>query len=375
MEELKQFLTNVEVPKTKKKPKTFLGIAKQSHYENVLSNIYAFYFDINEVHGFKDLFINSLIEIIKETEFRDKGILFEGFSDFKCKTEYTTRQGGRIDLLLKNDEQALLIENKVYHHLNNDLNDYWTTIRLSDENKIGIVLSLHHIPIIKHEGFINITHLTLLKRVMDDVGNYLLKADPTYLVFLKDLYQNTINMSTRTMKKTDIEFYKEHRDDIHHVARFLTRFKDHVKKEIEIACDILNEENPYLRLGGKGGSRLRYYTSTTNSDLMFTIGFDNLFRDDRKNIWMVVELKGKLLKNRELLKQIKLTDEEEKIINPNFYSETRMGWAHFSVRRYSLENIDFENLSQFVADKIEEDHLLSIFRKVELFFLEYNFVK
>ena len=47
---LQEFLYQEKIPKIKKRPKTFLGIAKQPHYENVLSNIYAFFFDIKEEH-------------------------------------------------------------------------------------------------------------------------------------------------------------------------------------------------------------------------------------------------------------------------------------------------------------------------------------
>lgn len=149
----------------------------------------------------------------------------------------------------------------------------------------------------------------------------------------------------------------------------------HVQNEIEFACDILNGEAPFLQLGGKGGNKLRYYTSMKNSNLMFTIGFDNLYRDNRKNIWIVVELKGAILKDRLLLRQVQLCDEEELRLNKDFYYEKRTGWAHYAVNRYSLENIDFENLRQFIAEKIREDHLLSIFRKLEIFLSENDINK
>ena len=38
IKELEAFLQKVAIPKIKASPKTFLGIAKQPHYENVLSN-------------------------------------------------------------------------------------------------------------------------------------------------------------------------------------------------------------------------------------------------------------------------------------------------------------------------------------------------
>ena len=57
---LKQFLSEAQIPEIKTKPKTFQGIAQQPHFENVISNIYGFFFNVEEEHDLKDLFINSL---------------------------------------------------------------------------------------------------------------------------------------------------------------------------------------------------------------------------------------------------------------------------------------------------------------------------
>ena len=48
--QLKIFLESHTIPSVKQQPKTFLEIARQPHYENVISNIYAFYFDPHEEH-------------------------------------------------------------------------------------------------------------------------------------------------------------------------------------------------------------------------------------------------------------------------------------------------------------------------------------
>ena len=42
--------------------KTFFDVTGFPHYENVISNILAFFFDTNEEHGFKDLWLKSLFE-------------------------------------------------------------------------------------------------------------------------------------------------------------------------------------------------------------------------------------------------------------------------------------------------------------------------
>ena len=129
--QLQSFLNQNEIPIIKSKPKTFLGIAKQPHYENVLSNIYAFYFDVNEVHQFKDLFIKSLLELINRSILVKEKTVFETFSEFDVFTEYGIKDQKRIDILLQNNEQAIIIENKVYHHLNNDLNEYYNEIKVA----------------------------------------------------------------------------------------------------------------------------------------------------------------------------------------------------------------------------------------------------
>lgn len=178
---LQSFLNQNDIPTIKGKPKTFLGIAKQPHYENVLSNIYAFYFDTNEVHKLKDLFIKSLLELINATALAKEGVVFESFLNFEIITEYGTKNQKRIDVLLQNNEQAIIIENKVYHELNNDLEEYYNEIKVTD--KIGIVLSLQPISDIKHKYFINITHTQLVNKVLQNLGNYMLHANDKYIVF------------------------------------------------------------------------------------------------------------------------------------------------------------------------------------------------
>lgn len=158
LSKLEKFLNEHQIPTVKKKALTFLGISKQPHYENVWSNIYAFFFNTDEEHNLNDLFINSLLELINE----NISSSFNLKSSFDIETEVGTKKNGRIDILLSNNNDAIIIENKVYHHLNNDLDDYWYSI--SQTNKIGIILSLQkvHSNQITNPNFVGITHLELL---------------------------------------------------------------------------------------------------------------------------------------------------------------------------------------------------------------------
>ena len=85
-------------------------------------------------------------------------------------TEIKTKQGNRIDISIFNKAQqkAIIIENKIYHHLDNDLSDYWSHYNYPDTNKIGILLTLkpHGIPTEVAGKFVNITHLEWKERIL-----------------------------------------------------------------------------------------------------------------------------------------------------------------------------------------------------------------
>ncbi|NOU60575.1 PD-(D/E)XK nuclease family protein [Marinifilum caeruleilacunae] len=364
--ELEVFLSNKEIPKVKTKPKTFLGIAKQPHYENVLSNLYAFYFDVDEEHKMGDLFLSSLLDLIQKTKIgKEKSLTI--YDEPDIKTEYPSVNGGRIDLLIRNDEHAIIIENKVFHCLNNILENYWNTIKVPVKNKIGIVLSLHPINPTGHPHFINITHIELLKKVMSKVGDYLLGVNEKYLVYLKDLYQNIINLSTSNMDKNALEFYFEHQKKINEAATLKNSVHNHVLSEVELACERLDIN---LNLSGKRTDRLRYFQSSKNSDLMFTIVLDKLLlQEEEKKLYLIIELKHKELENKERFNAIDFSEDEKKanVLKADFFTNTSARWAHFALKEYKPKEEQIANLSQFIIEKLHEDQFVSIFNKLEDF--------
>ncbi|MBQ2354469.1 MAG: PD-(D/E)XK nuclease family protein, partial [Treponema sp.] len=93
-----------KIPKKKLKEETFISICGFPHREKVASNILSFFFDTSREHNMHDLFVRSLIESI--------GLLPEDYpSDFSCETEVYTEKGNYIDLLLRNEQINIVIEN------------------------------------------------------------------------------------------------------------------------------------------------------------------------------------------------------------------------------------------------------------------------
>ena len=363
-EYLELFLNNNIIPKIKKKPKTFLGIARQPHYENVMSNIYAFYFSISEVHGMHDLFITSLLELINESKLGKEKKVNE-ISDFEVETEVTTRKNGRIDILLSTPDYAIIIENKVYHTLNNDLEDYWLSTKITDnllENKIGIVLSLNKINVI-HPHFINITHLEFQKKIIQNLGNFLMEAKDKYVVFLKDFYQNTLNMSKSEMDSKELKFYYDNQAKILEIKNFHFAVREHIYNQVEIACELIDEELKLVNSKGEGNKRLRFYLSPKNKNLMITVFFEQLLTVEKRLV-LIVELKNELLGNKEYYRQIHFTELETMVLKPDFYTDKKTNWCHFAAKPFVLGEDQVVNLSQFIVEKLEESGLLSIYRKL-----------
>ncbi|WP_318639798.1 PD-(D/E)XK nuclease family protein [Flavobacterium ardleyense] len=370
IQELQSFLNENDIPVIRGKPKTFLGIAKQPHYENVVSNIYAFYFNGNEAHRLKDLFIKSLLEIINTSLIAKNTDDFETFLDFTIRTEYGTKNQKRIDLLLQNNEQAIIIENKVLHELNNDLDEYYNEIKVT--TKIGIVLSLHPISDIKHERFINITHLQLVSTVMQNLGSYMLNANDKYLAFLKDFCQNIINLSHPIMEKENIIFYYKNQEKINQLNTFKKKLKEHIISQVVDAGNRINGVNKYApRANSFNDERLVYYVSPSNKNLMITVVYEKLLTLEKK-MYIAVEMHGDLLKDRAIYNSIEFTDEEQAHVFAEHFKATDLTWSHFAIMHYQPTDLEISNLSQFIIDKLDDDHLLSIFKKLNVFILKDN---
>lgn len=211
------------LPELQKKRRNFFDISGFPNWENVNSNLLGFYFDEFGDHGFKRLFFESLLDCIQqEFEVGDDFDRTHFESTFKIHREYTTNQGGRIDLLLVSDEEqyesevmdeqadiknelqwAIIIENKIHHQLVNNLNDYWDSIKA--RNKIGIVLSPYinseaDLKITEGLNFISITHHELVEKIVTNLSNYFYDADDRHLLFLKE-YIGNIN----TLYKSPME--------------------------------------------------------------------------------------------------------------------------------------------------------------------------
>lgn len=218
--------------------RTIFDISGYPHYENVCSNILAFFFDPSGEHGMGDLFIHALLDCVSEPE--DRGIIEAAEVDREV-----CANGKFLDLVLKFDGYVIGIENKVRAGLYNPLHEYDALLRkmISDGDQIvRIVLSLHSIELDeeKHFGFRNITYQQFFDRVKQRMGNHLLDADPKYQHYLFDFMKVMQRQAGgHTMNDAVKAFFIQNHQQITELNKEYGQFLDSLAGEVrEVAGGI-----------------------------------------------------------------------------------------------------------------------------------------
>jgi hypothetical protein len=261
-----QLILEHDFPKIPDKSPTLLEIAGMPHYENVDSNIWAFFLDPSAEHGLEDLFLQSLITLCLR-KFKDKGIIKElNISNPTIHRELGTEDTKRIDLVIEDGDTVIIIENKIFHWLANDLKNYWAHFeeeKYAYHKKAGVVLSLHPIHGLDDE-YISITHQELNSAILDNIGKYLLQANPKYLAFLYDFIENKQNFYMSDQTKESFTFLFEHREKINHLIDIKAHFVNAVLQQVDNA-------KGSFEMARKTQRDYRYYQFSETSNLYYTI--------------------------------------------------------------------------------------------------------
>ena len=241
----------LQVPKRSERPQTFMEISGYSHYENVCSNILAFFFDPGKPHGLGTLFLDSLARI---GGIEDQGASLGG--DVEIHREVHT--GGRnfIDILIKTGSYAIVIENKIFAGADyNPLDDYAKHISTQDQpNKCKFLLTLKPIAeyteseIGKH-GFKNVTYRRLVDEIRGLLGKYISSADTRYLTFMLDFLNTLDNLQGGIIMNLEFSDFIVKNGNFEEAKRFIREietFKSDLRasvKRLESHIDVSRFDN------------------------------------------------------------------------------------------------------------------------------------
>ena len=325
LNDLQTWLSECNVPQKVKHEKTFMNIAGIGHLENNWSRIYAYFFNPKEKHQLGRLFIDTFKTLIERVSSKTAPQL-ETFSIIR---EYPTEDEKWIDLLMKNEKEAIIIENKVYAKLYNPLPSYWESIKVP--YKIGVVLSLHEIPV-QNANFINITHEKFAKAINEVLPQYCSSASQEVLCFLQD-FINNIENETHAMNEEELEFYYsvDNRKKIKRLSEIRSNVINYISRTIEnkeLINSVLKNNGLNLTLSGKNNKEYTYYCYTEfPKEIMLTLVYHSLwdYKTNGCRINVYLELQGSIKdyveKNMGLLK--------EKRIEPNLNLAHKKNWWHF----------------------------------------------
>lgn len=364
LKELKKLFEKSIIPIKTKMPVTFLGIAKQPHYENVISNIYAFFFDPDQEHGFDDLFIKSFIQCINKIK---KGEKIEQSTEYDISTEEYTDKKGRIDILLRSEDSAIIIENKIYHHLANCLEDYWdsATTDLEDNlNSIGVILSLSKIKS-NDDNFIGVTHKDFLNQINKNIGDYHINCNPKYLTFLQDFQQNLFNLSNKIMTEKHLRIYLENQNQIEDAIALKEEYKQKLYEQVNaIEFEKFNKPKLIERIKNHPSSRsslfmnVSLFESINHEILRIKISYENLKKKDN---YFEISIDLRPLKDNKKFIEVKDKFEFNKLKPEQSDVKNKV----LAIKEYRPSQDEKLDLTKFISTKLVEDKFIDAFRQLD----------
>jgi hypothetical protein len=314
---------------------------KKQYHENINSNIYAHFINSTESEV-RNLFLNALLDLIA-LKSPKKIQIFDAYAQTEVKTST-----GRLDILIEGniDSGKILIENKIYHWLHNDLKEYWDFFICPADKKIGVLLTLekHPIPQEVEGNFINVTHLEWINQVKANFieSNFSLN----YQVYISDFIKTIESLSKSYKMNEAAKFYFQHtnqvlkaRDTISEAHQFLNDQFEYVASEI--GWQTYGSSMEWRNFWDEHNHLDTYLTITTkellNGKMFFSLILE-LKRDDKNKL---EDVKNILNGHRQY--------------NPDIPQFSKGDYLHFQIKHYSISIEELANFGQIVVDKIRED--------------------
>ena len=329
--------------------RTIFDISEYRHYEEVISNWYAFFFDPAAEHSLGNLFLQSLVEVINEDNERRKFSM----EDCRVEREFPTEKGGFIDLMLykqseesDNFETAVIIENKIYAGINNDLHDYYSSVESGQ--KVGVVISLKKIDV-PHQKFLNITHEELLGAIKRNLGEYVVSANPKYIPYLQDFILNLEQMTKPEKMQDSIKYYFDNATKIDKLLNLRDQaevyLRDNLRKSVE-------GNNYEWKNKAEGAFRFAY----SNGRILFYLYDISTICTEKKfslSVWLYGEEVVEHWKHVNGRETIRRNEYQKKFnFNQNSYGEGKK-WAYLAERKYKIP--DIEKFGEDVFKFVKED--------------------
>jgi hypothetical protein len=342
LSELKKSLLQLEIPKAENR-QGFLEVIGKQYHENINSGLYAYFINYPNAE-IRSLFIETILELI-----RDKTGKTLTFNEPTARTEVKAGDG-RIDIVISDSssKSLILIENKIYHRLHNNLMDYWHyNPKVNKENKVGILLTLtpHEIPKNVRGNFINISHAEWVKAIRKNLAAQDQLDKPW--IYLYDFLNTIDNISNTHNMNNQAKFYFEN-------AQVVLE----ANKTIDAAHAFLNNQLQKIAAGlgwQLFGSEMKWKNVCDEKNdlcVYFTILLDDLLEGKLK-YKIIIELSEKCLKEKDTLR--KYLKSFEKFAPIDEIGDDEETYMHFASKTYVMSHNELAEFGETVLRHIMLD--------------------
>ena len=228
------------LPKAVNREPTFMEIAGYPHFENVCSNILAFYLQPSNNHGLGTLFLDVLATLVNaEIEIDGQAV--------DVRREELTDNQNRIDLVIESDNYIFGIENKIYADPYNPFCDYSQYLEsLSGGRQVyKILLSLRSIqPFSQLCDFYPISYEIFFQTVLAKIGSSFLTVHEPHTTFLRDFIQTMQNLQqTNTMDLQRLEYFRDNQQNITALLDEVDEFRKDMRMKTQQLREVVTFEN------------------------------------------------------------------------------------------------------------------------------------
>ncbi|RYH72160.1 hypothetical protein EVU94_13915 [Flavobacteriaceae bacterium 144Ye] len=351
--QLQTFLNQNEIP-TVKQNVGFLEIINKSHNETINSNLYAHFLSC-KINPIKHAFLDALLDLIEEKASKKLSI-----AQFQVRTELATTTG-RIDIVLEDNLNlnTILIENKIYHNLHNDLNEYWTFFKLNESKKVGVLLTLkpHTIPIEVQGKFINITHWEWISKVKEILDVDSLK-DEAYKRYVTDFFNTIENISTTYKMNNSAKFFFNNAIQVNKVYDTIVEGHGYLISQYQLIAEKLG-----LQTYGSDINWRNIWDEENHLDTFITIDAQDLVSGKYPRYKIILEL---MRKDKDRVEELSVKFENHAQFSDKFRGQTRGMHCHFLVKEYDIDLNDLDKFAEIVEHNIKTD-----FNKIFIEVVEY----
>lgn len=342
--ELEEFLQANPIP-TIKSHQGFLEIIRKSHNETINSNLYAYFLTCNE-QGVKGVFLEALLSLISEKSKKEEKLLF---NNFVVNTEVTSTLG-RIDIVIQDliNQNTLIIENKIFHNINNPLLDYWNHYKIADDKKVGILLTLHpqQIPNEVADKFINITHWEWI-RTIDEHLDYESIENSSLKLYLTDFINTVKNMSTTYQLNESAKFFFENAKKVNQAYETIIEGHRFMIEQYRLIASKLN-----LTEYGNDISYRSFWDEHNKIDTYFTITTHHIIQGEGFKYKIIIEL---FRDDRERLNELRNKFSKHFQYDENIKGSIFSHFTHFMVKEYETTLEDLNSFGNQVIKNIQQD--------------------